>query len=199
MIIDRCLCHSTRTRRCHELITPRPSRAGHHQIQSCVGSWRSSLGGSPVRHQQAVPTPFGLEDAAVQLILLGCRDPVDVVVGGHDRPGVRIGHADLEWQQIELAERGLGNPHVHCAPLGFRLVCDKVLHTRSNPVALDAPDVGSGQPATQQRIFGICLKQPATQRRAVQIDRRAEDHIDGLGATFAGEHLADPLCSRLIP
>ena len=74
-----------------------------------------------------------------------------------------------------------------------------MLDAGSNPIALDAPDIGSGQPTTQQWILGARLKQPATERRAMQVDRWTEDHVDILGVAFAGKHLADPLCRNLVP
>ena len=33
----------------------------------------------------------------------------------------------------------------------------------------------------------------------MQVDRRTENHVDALGTALAGQHLADPLCSGLVP
>jgi len=103
MIVDGRLCNRAGTHCCHKMIAPRPARARHHKIKSTVRCRRDSLRRTPVGHQQAVPVPLSLQHPVVQLAVLGGSDPIDVVVGGHDRPRIRIGYADLERQQVKLA------------------------------------------------------------------------------------------------
>ena len=68
-----------------------------------------------------------LSDLVVHVVLLGGGDAVDVVVGGHHRPRVRLVDRDLERQQVQLAQRGLVEHAVHGVAVGLGLVRDEVL------------------------------------------------------------------------
>ena len=157
------------------------------------------LGGEPVGHDQAVVAPLALDDLVVDVVLLGGRDPVDVVVGRHHRPRVGLVDRDLERQQVELAQGGLVDHAVHGVPLGLGLVGDEVLQAGADAAALQPADVRRGELAGQQRVLGVRLEEPAAQRRAVQVDGRAEHDVDLLGHRLLGEQPADLVGGVLAP
>ena len=91
-----------------------PAPARHPRARPGPGITRSSppvgrraggLGGEPVGHDQPVETPFALDDLVLHVVVLGGGDAVDVVVGGHHRPGIGLRDGDLERQQVELPQR----------------------------------------------------------------------------------------------
>ena len=166
----------------HQGLAPRPVRAGHDEVETTERGRRRGLGGEPVAHEQAVPAPLALDHLVVDVDLLGGGDAVDVVVGGHDRPRLRLLDRDLERQQVDLAQRVLGDDRVHVVAQGLGLVGDEVLEAGADSLALQALDVCRGEPAGEQRVLGVGLEEPAAERRAVQVDGRARGRRGSAGA-----------------
>ena len=119
--------------RLHESLAPRPAGPRHHEVEPAVGGRRGGLRGEPVGHEQAGPAPLPLQDPVVDVVLLGGRHPVHVVVRRHHRPRVGVLDGDLERQQVELAERAVVDDAVHGVALGLGLVRDQVLEARADP------------------------------------------------------------------
>ena len=177
----------------HQRLAPGTVRTGHDQVEAAVRSGRGGLGGEPVGHDQPVPAPLALDHLVDHVVLLGRRDAVHVVVRRHDRPGLRIGDGDLEREQVELPQRRLVDDAVDRVAVGLGLVGDQVLEAGADAERLQPAHVGGGQLAGEQRVLAEGLEEPAAERRAVQVDRRAEHHVDLLGERLLGEdapHLA---------
>ena len=112
--------------------------------------------------------------------MLGHPDPVDRVVGGHDQHGSGLAHAGLEGGQVELAQHVLRDARVVGPALGFRVVADVMLDRRRNARGLQAADVRHRDAGGQHRILGEALESAPAERRAHQVDRRREQHVDAL-------------------
>ena len=189
VLVDDGLRHGTGLDVGHQRLAHGPSGPGMTRSRPRALRGRG-LGGEPVAHQQAVPAPLALDHLVVDVVLLGGRDAVDVVVGGHDRPGVRLLDGDLERQQVDLAQRLLGDDGVHVVALGLRLVGDQVLQAGADPLVLQPLHVGRGELASEQRVLEHCSKRRPPSG-AVQVDGRAEHHVDLLAFGLLREHLAD--------
>ena len=72
------------------------------------------------------------------------------------------------------------------------VVGDEVLHARRHPAALQALDVGHGQLGGEHRVLGEALEVAAAERRALEVDGGAEQHVGALGARLLGQRRARP-------
>lgn len=182
-----------------EGVAPGAVGAGHDEVEPAVGGRGHGTGGEPVGHDQSLVPPFALHDLVVHVLLLGGGDAVDVVVGGHHRPRVGFADRDLERQQVQLAERGLVDDTVHGVAVGLGLVGDQVLEAGADAAVLHPAHAGSCEAAGEQRVLGVRLEEPPAERRAVQVDGRAEHHVDLLGHRLLGEQPADLVGGVLAP
>jgi hypothetical protein len=66
--------------------------------------------------------------------------PVDLVVAGHDRAGLRALDRDLEGEQVRLAMRDRVDDRVQPVAVGFVAVERVVLKRRDDALTLDAVD-----------------------------------------------------------
>ena len=177
-----------------ELPAPRPVRARHRQVEGCQGGAGRAARRVPVRRDHAVEAPLALEHVPQQARVLGHRDPVDLVVGGHHQRHPGFAHARLERGQVQLAEHRLGDPCVVGPALGLRVVADEVLGCRGDSGALDAADERDSEHGGQHRVLGEALEPAAAEWRAHQVDRGSEQHVDALAPRLCaqgGGQLAD--------
>ncbi len=119
--------------------------------------------------------------------MLGHRRAVDRVVGGHDAPRVGVGDDELEGRQVELAQGALAHHVVHREAVGLGVVGDEVLDGGADAAGLDAAHVPGADPAGEVRVLAVRLEVAAAERRAVQVDRGGEQHVDALAAGLLGE------------
>ena len=196
VVVEHGRRHRSGLDRVDQRLAPRTVRAGHHEVQPAVGRGGRGPRREPVRHEQAVPSPLALEDAVVDVALLGGGQPVDVVVRGHHRPRVGVGDRDLERKEVDLPHGAFVHGAVDRVPVGLRLVGDQVLEAGADAVLLQPADVRRGEQAGEQRVLGVGLEETATQRGAVQVDRRPEHDVDLLSLRLLREQHPD-LVGRL--
>ena len=187
LVVDRGLADLAGADGRHQRVAPRAVRAGHREVHGGAGGLQAA-GRGPVGHHQAVPAPLVLEHVAQQR-RLGHRVAVDLVVGGHHGPRMRLGDDLLERRQVELAQRALVHAGVEREALGLRVVGHEVLDGRADARALEAVDVGDADPRGQVRVLAEALEVAAAVGRAVQVDRRREQHVDALAAALRGEQV----------
>ena len=176
-----------------QLAAPRPVRARHGQVEPGDGGRHRAARGVPVGQGHAAEAPFVLEDAREQRAVFGHRDAVDLVVAGHHQVHVRLAHAGLERDQVQLAQHVLGDPRVIGPALRLGVVAHVVLDRRGGPGLVQAADERDGQPGDQHRVLAERLEAPPAERRAHDVDRRGQQDVDalapGLGAERGGERL----------
>ncbi len=99
----------------------------------------------------------------------------------------------LEGDQVQLTQHTLGDPGVIGPALRLGVVAHEVLDRRGRPGLVQAADERAGHPGDQHRVLAERLEAPAAERRAHDVDRRAQQDVDalapGLGAERSGERL----------
>ncbi len=122
--------------------------------------------------------------------VLGHRDAVDAVVGGHHAPGAGLADDRLEGREVKLAQSALAHLGAGREPLGLVVVGDEMLDGSGHALILDARHVAGPDLAGEQRILGVGLEMAAAERAAVQVDRRREQHVHALAPRLLAEQPA---------
>ena len=131
---------------------------------------------APVGHHFAVKAPVGFQNVLQQKRTGAGMVAVDEVVGTHDRPDLALLDGGLEGGQINFPQRAFADGRVHGVAVGLLVVAGKMLDARGNATALHSLDVGHRQPRRQKRVFAEILAVAPAQRRAVDVDRRPQQH-----------------------
>ena len=79
------------------------------------------------------------------------------------------------------------------------VVGDEVLDARRHAAALQPVDVGHRQVGGEHRVLREALEVAAAQRRALEVDGGAEQHLGALGARLLGQRGADALDQVDVP
>ena len=154
---------------------------------------------APVRDDGPVEAPLLPQDPLQQERVLVRIGAVDAVVGGHQRPGGRFPHDDLERGQVQLPQGPLVDHRVadHAAQL---LAVDReVLRGRGHALRLDTADVRRGDPAGQLRVLREVLEVPAAQRAALDVEPGPEEDVHALLRGLPSERPADLLGEVHVP
>ena len=127
---------------------------------------------------------------ADQPVVLRAVRAMEAVVGSHHRshPGP---HGRFERNQVHLSQHPFRHVDVDDAPRELGVVAHEVLHAARDALRLDAFDVRRGDRRGQQRIFAQALEVAPADRSALEIDRRAEQHVRTLGTRLATERPTD--------
>ena len=165
-------------------------RTGHFQIESARGDFRV-IRAEPVGHDDAIVFPFAFEDLKQGVIVFAGIGPIDTVVGGHHRPGIRIADRDAERLQIDFAQGAFVHFGTHREAFIFLIVGHEMLDARADAFALDPLDVGRCQHAAEERVFGITFEVASCDGRAMDVDRGGKQDMRAFGFEFIAEHIAN--------
>ena len=116
---------------------------------------------------------------------------VDLVVGGHDGPGVALADGDLEAAEVELAGGALGDALIDGRAVGLLGVYGEVLGGDACALALHALDIGGGDLTRQQRVFRVVFEVTSAEGIAVEVHAGAEDHVAAILLGLVADGLAD--------
>ncbi len=188
--VDHCFVGFAATHRFGEPVAEHRAGAGHGHVEAAVGGGDGVARGQPVGDDEAVETPFAAQHAVDEFGVLGHRGAVDTVVGGHDPPRLRAPDDELERREVELAQGTLAHAHVDGEAFGLEVVGDEVLDRDGDPAVLHAGDVAGADHPGEEGVFGVALEVPSTQWRAVEVDRRGEQHVHALAPGFLREQAA---------
>jgi hypothetical protein len=159
--------------------------AGHLLIEAGHGSLLGAVGSAPVGEDPAFEAPGVLEHVGQQVFVFAGPVAVDLVVGAHD--GARFGdvEANLEGEEVGLAEGTLVEYCVDDIASGFLIVDGVVLDVSDHVGGLHAlhqfADEGSGE----DWIFAQILKVAAVPWLTSDVDAAAERHVEALFAKLA--------------
>ena len=153
----------------------------------------------PVGHHGALVAPFVAQDGGYQVLALGGIGAVDLVVGGHDRPGIGFLDRDFEALEVDFALGAGADDGVVAGTVGLLVVVSEVLDGGTDIVLLDTADIGGGRLAGHERILGIIFEVTAVQRMTVNVQRRGEEHVGAVLVDFFTDGLADILDEFLVP
>ncbi len=172
---------------------------GHLQVQAGVGGLDAVVGRLPVRHENAVETPFALEDVGTEMMALGGVVAIDQVVAAHHRAAVRLLHRRLEGRQIQLAQGALVDDGVEVAAVVFRVVGGEVLDRGDHAPALQALDEADHGARGQVGVLAVVLHVASVHRRPVQVHPRPEQEMDAARPRIVAERSAGALRQRGVP
>jgi hypothetical protein len=146
----------------------------HLQVQPRGERGHPVVHRAPVRDHQPVEAPFVAQYRAEQPPALCGIGTVDLVVSAHHRPRVRPGDHALEAGQIDLPERALVHLRTHRQPVRLLVVHREMLDRSAYALALDPLDQRGAEGPGQQRVLREVLEVATAQRRALDVDARAQ-------------------------
>ncbi len=99
----------------------------HLPVQPGTQRGHTVVAGTPVGHDDTVPTPLVSQYLGQQPTMFRRIGPVDLVVGAHHRPRGGPLRDLFERRQIDLAQRALVDIRAHAQPIVFLVVRGEVL------------------------------------------------------------------------
>ena len=112
---------------------------------------------------------------------------------------MRLADSRLEGREVDLAQGALVHFRADAEALELLLVGEVMLDAGADALTLQPGDVGDGHARGQVGVFGEALEVAAAQRRAVDVDGGAEQHLRALGFGLLGQRLPDALDQRRVP
>ena len=182
-----------------ELVAAVAPRPRHFEIEPGRQRLGGRPGSKPVRHDEAVEPPFASQEAVDQRRLLADIGPVEAVVGRHQGPAPAAGHSGFERRQVDLAQSPLVDVGTDGGALIFRFVADVMLDRCCDPQSLEAADIGHRDLGRQERVLGVAFKIAPVEGRAMNVDRRGEQHPRALRFRFQGQRFTDLVDESEIP
>ena len=153
----------------------------------------------PVGHDYALVAPVATQDGLDEVFALGGVGAIDLVVGGHDGPGVGLIDGDLEWLEIDLADGTGGDDSIVARTVGLLVVEGEMLHRGADTVGLYATHVGCRDLTGYEGILGVILEVAAIERIAMDVLGRSEEHVGAILEHFVAHGTTYLLDELLVP
>ena len=192
--VERAILHGG-----DELRVGASARRRHFEVEACGQPHDTVVDGAPVAHDEPFEAPVVAQHLSEEPRVLRRVDAVDLVVGAHDRPGLRVPHDPFEAAQVDLAQRPRVDIGRHPHPVVLLVVRREVLERRADALRLDAGDEGHPERTRHDRVLREVLEVASAQRRALDVDARPEDDGDVLDRRLDAERLPDALGEREVP
>src|SRR5579871_4399602 len=152
-LIESRLCHLAALDGLQQLLAT-PLRMWHLQVESGIHRGGGAFDRKePVGHDHSIETPLVPQNLRKQIRMLRGGNAVDVVVGRHHRPCTGFAHGGPERRQINFAQSSFAYLRTEGESLEFLVVAHVVLDGRADALALQAPNIGDGQPRREVRVF----------------------------------------------
>lgn len=179
----------------------RRAQAGRRHLEGATGRRGGDdvVRAAPVGDDGAVEPPLPAQDLGEEERVLVGVDAVDEVVRRHDRPGPGLRDDDPERREVDLPERALVDHGVRDHATQLLGVHREVLGARGDAVGLDPAHVAGGHPAREQRVLGEVLEVAPAERRALDVEARAEQHVHVLRRGLGAERGAHALGQLDVP
>ena len=129
--------------------------------------------------------PLLAEESVEKPLVLVAVGTVQLVVAGHVRPGFCELLSDLEWAEVDLPQRSLGNNRVFAHTLVLLVVGDKVLDRSRDALGLETVHIRSGNQTRVRGVFRERLEGSTTNGRTLDVDRWREE-ADGVSRLGLG-------------
>ena len=191
MVVDGGFSYLTNLNGRNKILRIHEFRAGHFEIEAVIDRGNSVVGCVPVGHENALKTPFTLEQFDVEKVILRGVNPVHLVVGIHHRVHVSLGDGGLKGRQIDLAHGALVDVDARVVAIELLIVEGEVLHCSGNALRLHAFNKWDHEGSVQKRIFGKVFKIAPAKRRARDVYAGTEKEVDAAGAGVASQAFAD--------
>ena len=149
---------------------------GHFQLLPREKTLHAVVFRAPVGDNNAFKSPFVTKHVGKQPFVFCAVGAVQAVVCRHNRPGLCLFDRVFKRRQVNFAQGAFVHNRVDGHAAGFLVVRGKVLNGSADALALHAVDKRSGHFAGQIRVFREIFKVSAAERRAFDVDARAEQN-----------------------
>ena len=192
---------------CHEIIVV-GIRGTHRQsvgpraklqIESVLDGLFCVVASSPVGNDDAVIFPVAFQNLVQQYIIVAIVLVLIKIVGTHDTPCTSLGDCSLESWQIDLVERTIADHDIHLMTILLVVVQGIVLHTSCDALRLESLDIRHHHARCQPRILAHILEVAASERGAVDVHARPQDHTLSAIQGFLAQTLTVKTCHLGIP
>ena len=185
--------------RFHQLSCRAETRRRHLQIGASLYSRDMIVGAAPVGDYKSVKSPVAAQNILEKMHALIGILAVDLVIGCHDRTGLRLIDRQFKAGQVDLAQGALIHNSVHRhAALLLRVHCE-MLDTGVYALALDSLYIGSRHLACQIRILRKIFEISSAERASLNIHTGTEQNIDAHRLGFFAQRDADFCAKVLVP
>ena len=147
---------------------------GHFHVATVQDRVDRAVDRAEVGGHEAAKAPVLAEDLVHQHVVLAAVYAEITVVGSHERRHLAFLHRCFEGRQIDFAQGPLVNAGVDLVAVLLLVVQCVVLDVGDDALALDALNVGHGQPADEEGVFAVGLERAAVLRHAGDV------HVRGL-------------------
>ncbi len=171
-----------------------------HQVvasMNLIDSGQSIADTNPVGHHDTLIAPILTQNLRQQVVITHRELTIYLIITGHNGPRVTLADRNLKTTQIQFAGCTLTDSLIDSCTICLLRIDGKVLGTHTSTLALYALDIGGGNLSCHQRILAVVLEVTATQRIAVQVHSRTQNHVTTilLGLiTDSLTNLADQFC-----
>src|SRR5581483_11711669 len=111
----------------------------------------------------------------------------------------RLADRHLERAQVDLAQRALADLGADGHALELGVVAGEVLEAGGDAARLHAAHERGRDAAAEVRVLGVALEVAAADRRALDVDRRAEEHLRALALRLFAQGGANGLDQLRVP
>ena len=172
---------------------------GHLQVLTGLNPADAVILRAPVGYNDALKAPLFTQDIIEQALILRAVDPIQQVIGRHDRPWLGLPDRPLKRGQINLAQRALIHDGLGDIAARLLAVGREVLQRGPHALGLHARDIGRRHLTGEVGVLGKILKVPAAQGGALDVGPRPEDDAHALAERLLAERLAHPADQIAVP
>ena len=162
----------------------------HLEVEALQDGLAGVVGAAPVGDDAAREAPLALEHLVEQVVVVAGVLAAELVVGAHHRERPALAHSRLERRQVDLPQRPLVHLHVDRAAVLLLVVDGEVLDAGDRLLGLHALHVAHGHAAGEPRVLAEVVVVAAAQRRSLDVERGAEDHVLAARAGLVPDHAA---------
>ena len=135
------------------------------------------MGCSPVGDDHTIEVPVTFQYLIDEHLVVRSVLVEILVVGTHDAPHLAFLDGSLERRQVDLVKGSIGHLDIDMAAELLLIVEDIMLYTGSYAVSLNTIDVGHHHLRSEARIFAHIFEVATIERRAIDVNTRAEQDI----------------------
>ena len=154
---------------------------------------------APVGDHRTVEAPVAFENVVEQVAVVAAVLSLIFIIGAHDGPGATLLDGRLEGRKVDLVQGPVIHDDIDAVTVYLLVVQREVLDTGRHAVLLHALHIGHDHARRKIGILAHIFEVAAIERRAADIDARAEQHVllavAGLladGLAVEGRHLGIP-------
>ena len=179
------------------------ARCSHLDVKTSCSSLPRVGHSIPVTDKTAVPSPFFLQYAIEQLVILAAMYVFPQIIATHDRIYMRLLDSTLKGGKVYLTHSTFGDVYINREAVCLLVVEDKMLQAACYAILLHRQDIWHDHLASQQGVFTHVFEGTTVERCAGDIDTRAQhDIFSAIGklladaGTIEAREVTVPCCSK---